>query len=297
MLVLMAFSLCGCASISTSVKYYSNGQVMQEITIKLDKNAITSAGYNYENISLGLYNSVSKNGLLQRWAEEAKNNYIAKVLDNFEDQTKIDAYNKGLLEAGVIRNGEDEFVMYFAFDKYEYFMYFNDIELDAGQTHIVDVPFGGEVTEEESFLINTYFQITPSLYESCLDIEFDGFANGTKDTIVNHVANLYESNKARDTVVPFTSSNITYNFSFTTPYRRLHSNADTVKKSGSNYVHTWTIPSDDLGKDIFFYRVTANSANWYIVAGGIAIGGVLLGTAICLITIQIKRIKAKKDVK
>lgn len=249
---------------------------MQEVDVVLDKTSIEKAGYNFNGIDSGLYNTTGS-GLLQKWVAQAKANYLNKVYEEFKDDAdKLEAYREGLLEAGVLKNGVGDYTLYFAFSGQSYFMYFNNIELREGDSHIVDVPFNGELVEDESFFIETYVQATPTLYAGCLSREFEGLSNNV-DTVQNHIRALFNANKNTSSASDYTASDVSYKFSFITPFRRLHSNASSITKENGAYKHTWNLTGDNLDKNIIFYRVGANATNWYLIAIGVAAGMIVIG--------------------
>lgn len=300
-IVFISVVACGCSSVSVDVRYV-NGAIIQTIDVVLDKEEIETAGYDYNKVLDGFYKQVllgnhyNPTGLLPSWLDEAKTNYNNKVEETFEvtaesesdtEQEKIireqnkasrTEYKTGYLGYEIARN-DTGFKVTLAFSNYKYFMFFNNIETVSSK--IIDVPFNGTVEKKTSFLFIEYVQTTTSLFDGCLNLEVQ--YGGGRQNIQTLISNIFASSVASGTTpTPFAAEDVELRFSFTTPYRRLHSNGS-VKKSDGKYIHSWIIPIDSTDQEIVFWRTQANTTMWYVVAIGASVGLVILAIGGCLI--------------
>ena len=286
----LILSLClvftGCANVTTSVNWI-NGAIVEEINIQLDKDIIIHHGYNYEAIVADLYEvkNDKPRGLLWDWLQEAKSNYVSKVYSVFagNDEKIIEYLNFGLIDSGISPTS-DGFTLYLTFSHFDYFMFFNDMELKPGETHIIDVPFNGEVTKQDDDLTSAYIQTSTTLFAGCLEKTVNGV------NIVDKIKEIFANNKKVDTTLEFDVSKVDLTYKFITPYRRLHSDGD-VSKIDNKYEHTWQIDILDSDQEIHFYRVSANSIVWYLGALGITVLFLVIGTVVAVIIERKKRRK------
>ena len=286
----LILSLClvftGCANVTTSVNWI-NGAIVEEINIQLDKDIIIHHGYNYERIVADLYEvkNDKPRGLLWDWLQEAKSNYVSKVYSVFagNDEKIIEYLNFGLIDSGISPTS-DGFTLYLTFSHFDYFMFFNDMELKPGETHIIDVPFNGEVTKQDDDLTSAYIQTSTTLFAGCLEKTVNGV------NIVDTIKGIFANNKKVDTTIEFDVSRVDLTYKFITPYRRLHSDGK-VSKIDNKYEHTWQIDILDSDQEIHFYRVSANSIVWYLGALGITVLFLVIGTVVAVIIERKKRRK------
>ncbi len=286
----LILSLClvftGCANVTTSVNWI-NGAIVEEINIQLDKDIIIHHGYNYEGIVADLYEvkNDKPRGLLWDWLQEAKSNYVSKVYSVFagNDEKIIEYLNFGLIDSGISPTS-DGFTLYLTFSHFDYFMFFNDMELKPGQTHIIDVPFNGEVTKQDDDLTSAYIQTSTTLFAGCLEKTVNGV------NIVDKIKDIFASNLYVATPIGFDVSEVDLTYKFITPYRRLHSDGK-VSKIDNKYEHTWQIDILDSDQEIHFYRVSANSIVWYLGALGITVLFLIIGTVVAVIIERKKRRK------
>ena len=286
----LILSLClvftGCANVTTSVNWI-NGAIVEEINIQLDKDIIIHHGYNYEGIVADLYEvkNDKPSGLLWDWLQEAKSNYVSKVYSVFagNDEKIIEYLNFGLIDSGISPTS-DGFTLYLTFSHFDYFMFFNNMELKPGQTHIIDVPFNGEVTKQDDDLTSAYIQTSTTLFAGCLEKTVNGV------NIVDKIKDIFASNLYVATPIEFDVSEVDLTYKFITPYRRLHSDGK-VSKIDNKYEHTWQIDILDSDQEIHFYRVSANSIVWYLGALGITVLFLVIGTVVAVIIERKKRRK------
>ena len=286
----LILSLClvftGCANVTTSVNWI-NGAIVEEINIQLDKDIIIHHGYNYEGIVADLYEvkNDKPSGLLWDWLQEAKSNYVSKVYSVFagNDEKIIEYLNFGLIDSGISPTS-DGFTLYLTFSHFDYFMFFNDMELKPGETHIIDVPFSGEVTKQDDDLTSAYIQTSTTLFAGCLEKTVNGV------NIVDKIKDIFASNLYVATPIAFDVSEVDLTYKFITPYRRLHSDGK-VSKIDNKYEHTWQIDILDSDQEIHFYRVSANSIVWYLGALGITVLFLVIGTVVAVIIERKKRRK------
>lgn len=287
-IILSSIILTGCANITTTVNWI-DGAIVEEIGIKLDKDIISHHGYNYEGIIKDLYDVKEgvAQGLLVDWLKEAKANYVAKVYEYFsgKDELIIEYLNFGLIDSGITPTS-DGFTMSLTFSHFNYFMFFNDMELKIGETHIIDVPFNGDVQKQEDDLTSAYIQTTTTLFAGCLNKTVDGV------NIVDKIKAIFADNVKVGVTTPisFDLEDVDLVYTFITPYRRLHSDGE-VQKVNNKYEHTWEIDITNTDQEIHFYRVSANSTVWYLSALCITLIFLVLGTVVAIVIDRKKRRK------
>ena len=89
----------------------------------------------------------------------------------------------------------------------------------------------------------------------------------------------------------FSEEEVDYYFSFSTPYKRLHSSGE-IDATGSGYTHTWALGS--VNSKVQVWRNYANYAPWYALAIVIS----LVGLIVCFIVVKIvNNAKKKKGMK
>ena len=100
-------------------------------------------------------------------------------------------------------------------------------------------------------------------------VQTTAFANN--GSIVNYFMNQFGS-------YGFSESDVSYTYTYGTNYRRLHSDADTIKNVNGIYMHTWDLESKD--QEITLYRIIANTTGWYIIALGTGVVTAIIITII-----------------
>lgn len=220
----------GCASIEYERIISSDGTILDAVSVKLDEEKITSAGFDLESAKSDVKNKM--------------NNYLLQIVNAF--QTRSD--NLTLIDKLAVMNNisysvleqNNYIIASIKFKNYNAFKYFYGLHLieDTGDnTKIV-----------EDFLVNKYVTTGKTIY-STADAQLI-----TNDFLA------YFDNK-------FTLDDSSLSYVFGTSSDKLYSDATNhFSLNGINF-HQWII--DDVNQEINTYTLRANPVNWYLLALGL----------------------------
>lgn len=283
--------LSGCATITNTVNYVktSNGVcIVQQIDISLNKKQIQENGYDYNKIMSEIYrDELQPTGVLYSLVKKIRTDYSTRVSETFaEHETLKNQYLSGFIET-VISKTDIGFSIYLSFSDVRYFLFFNKV---TSGDKLIDVPFGGSITTDKEFFVTSYLQTVINPFNTWWDQTIS--YKGTETDFKTAIADIFESNKLED-AKNYELSNINLIFKFISPYKRLHSNADSITKSNGKYVHSWVIDPDNIDEEVVFFRTSANTGIWYLIALGGAIIFVLIGTTLYLLAKIFKKDRKK----
>lgn len=217
----------GCASVEYQRVVSSDGTILDAVSVKLDKEKITNAGFDFDSAKNGVKNKM--------------NNYLLQIVNAF--QTRSD--NLTLIEKFAVMNNlsysvleqDDYIIAGIKFKNYNAFKYFYGLHL------VEDSDDDTKVVEE--FLVNKYITTGKTIYSS------DDAQYITNDFLA------YFDNK-------FTLDDAELSYVFGTSSDKLYSDATNhFSLSGINF-HQWII--DDVNQEINTYTLKANPINWYLLA-------------------------------
>ena len=254
--LLLCFVFTGCSSVSYTYEESLTGEVSDNIYFPITVSSFEALG-----LSQSDYETVVQNAL-NEW-----NSYT------FSERTSWVRY---INSNELLSDAEKTY-------------YLNGIAFDADTTSVNGITFS--INFISSYVRNLYY--TYDQPES--DEEDDGakieegsnafiyhvvtetqtfFASTTTDSSgqqINIVDYLY--NKANEWIsgsgVQLPRPELVFNYA--TLDSRLHSDADSVTRIGSTYVHSWTLEGTDAQKVVHFYYTEANRWPWYVLAFGISL--------------------------
>ncbi len=289
--MLVGVLLSGCVTVTNTVNYVETSGgvfIVQQVDINLDKAQIEENGYDYSKIISEIYrDELQPTGVLYSLVRKIRSDYTTRVTETFaEHETLKNQYLSGLLET-VITKTDTGFSVYLSFSDVRYFLFFNKV---TSGNKLIDVPFGGSITTDENFLITSYLQTVVNPFNLWWNetISYKGVETDFKDALTD----IFENNKSGDEK-SYEIGDINLIFNFISPYKRLHSNADSITKSNGKYVHSWNIDPNKIDEEVVFFRTSANTGVWYLIALGLAIIFVLLGTVLYLFIKILKKDRKK----
>lgn len=232
--IMLTFILCfiiflttGCASIQYERVVNTDGTILDAVSVKLDKEKITNAGFNIETVTNDVKNKMNLylNALVQSFYNRD---------DGLLDIEKIAVYNN--LTTGVsIQN--DYIIASIKFRNYNSFRYFYGL-------HLVEDTKDDETTIK-GFLFNKNLSTGKTIFSGS-DAEF----------ITNEFMS-YFNNK-------FTINDAKLSYVFGTPESKIHSDSNyEFSEDGINY-HQWIITNKNQEITTFTYQM--KPVNWYILA-------------------------------
>jgi len=167
------------------------------------------------------------------------------------------------------------FVMYFYPKAFVYDAKLNNVVISSEYKSLVDIPMGGQLTEENTAFIKKYIQTFKPFYYNGEEAKF------LEDSIT---AGGITAGQKLSTVLSektgFSEDSIKKVFSFTTPYKRVHSNGSCTHTE-DGYTHTWTL--NKTGDSCEVWRTFANQPMWYVLAGLLGIAIFALGALVIFV--------------
>lgn len=301
---LISLTMFGCAKVNFETRLTSGGAITTKVDIKLDGFSTAQNAHIYDILNcyidqldkayrtrlIELYSNVYDFEELEITTEKDKYLYILGQYPSRYLIQDTDDINQSGEKNSVITINKN-FASIYAYVLYSYPSAFDYDEekkavviVDSYQS-MVDVPFGGTFTEDESLFVTKYIQ-------SCHPLYRDGnppvFLEDVKIPNINDI-------KAGDTLTQvlsdatgYTEEEVDMVFNFSTPYRRMHSNGE-ISQTENGYTHTWKLNGVD--SKITFWRTYANSPAWYITA---VAAGLLVLVVGCIVVVIIK-IKRKRQ--
>ena len=310
---LISFTMFGCAQIKLNTTYElrqdPNGNQFNVVTAEMNINSIP-ASVTFQNVQVYVkeYFNQLNNAYLNNLVKLYSNIYDFEALGITAKQDQYEhIINNNLTKYLVIyENDEDKiefkpdtktrtikikkefisiygYIMYFYPDAFEYNAEKNAVVITENYKSMVDIPMGGSFEEEESLFITKSIQ-------SCVPFYYNGKEPAYLETKKQSILDVTAGQTLVDALgkaTGITEPELNLIFSFTTPYKRVHSNG-VVTKTDKGFTHTWNLSNVD-GK-ISVWRTKANSIAWYVVAAA-------AGVAVCVVgSVAIGIVKAKRKV-
>ena len=178
------------------------------------------------------------------------------------------------------------YLMYFCPNAFEYDEENNKVKISSDYHSLVDVPMASsdnDIEESGNIFIKQYIQdFCPFYYNN----EEPAFLYDASVPI--HVS---QGDKLADVIKDscgFTEEEVEYYFSFTTPYKRLHSSGQ-IESTSSGYTHSWVLGS--VNSKVEVWRNYANYAPWYGFVILISLIGIIVSFAVVRIVNNRKKKK------
>ena len=255
MLILLAFLLCGCASVNFVTYHSDDGSIQEYVYITLDKQALTSHGYNIASVQFEIKSNSYQQAtaLVQEYHNKLEIEYNGNKLTNNE-YTKL--YNGIKIIEQDWQDG-----------KYTIGLHFNSSTIYKKYYELLnDATFNSKPKQvKKLFYTKSYYYGTTNYGDYSIFNSIYSYYNNT----------VFASISPQETV-------LTYSYSVST--RRFHSDADKVyMDDNGNYIHTWKVDLNNPARPICFYTITANRSVWILTAVGISIVACLVLCAIATV--------------
>ena len=311
-LCLFVFLMClasfGCSNISLNTKITSSGIIQTKLNIQIKNSGNASEATVYSIVAeyfkqlenqyivnlVDLYSNVYDFDAMGEsegkiYSDIEKFDYIyAQNINKFlisksADDCKHDPVNKTIIITKQFRSIY-AYLMYFYPSAFKYNEEINNVVISDEYRSMIDVPMGGKFEEYENLFITKYIQTaTPFYYNGEEPYFFSGTTSGitARQTLVSVLVDR----------TGLSEEQVKLMFSFSTPYKRVHSDGTTTLTS-SGYTHTWTL--SNLGENIKLWRNYANYVPWYVLAGALGVLIFVIGAIVIVIINKIKKAKGMR---
>jgi len=237
----------GCANADYVISFYNDGRISERFSVELNVNAITLAGYNYDEVKneiLSYFNTVRislinsflsyNNDLLPTERSLILNNIQAPNVENNIISINFMYDNMG--------------TKYTGYQIYKLFYGVNDEDDDESNV----------VVEDNLFFLKTTTKTT-SIYGGME-------TSNLRTTLLEYFANYENAN------LIFTDDDVNFTYSYAHNSSKIYSNADKVYTTYSGLkVHEWEISSENYSEEIEFYQYQIISTWWYVLALAITV--------------------------
>jgi len=320
-LVLILICICsfGCSKVNLSVKISSGGVVTQRCEIDLkdlpsNYNNVTNIkaiikelarkyyqnqlSIAYENKLVGLYNNIyttddykykydETDEIIEKTNHEKFSYIISKNIEKYDYETTFIEDNNKIFVEWKFTNIY-AYLLYFYPDLIKYDFDSEKIIVDKTHHLLVDVPLNGELETNENLFVETYLQ-------TCHPFYYNGKEPYLLDDCQIQGEDFFKGQTLREVVYLLSGASeeeVEYNFSFSTSYRRLHSNGE-LSVTEDGYTHTWRFTSLDDSQAIV-WRKYVKPAFWYVAS---LVLGLVVVCGGFLIVVIIKKLKKKRGMK
>lgn len=317
---LVSLTMFGCAQVKFDTRLASNGAIISNINIDLnegylyqsrvslvlqeyfkqlnaayDENLVTlfSNIYDFDALDTSddksMFNSVEKKA--NYICEKNQQYIISKDLIADDDYKEFDFDSqKHTIKFQKTFISIYAYVMYFYPSAFEYNAEKNAVVISSSYKSMIDIPMAGEFKEDESLYINKYIQACVPFYYNGEEPKFLKDGSGTyRDAVAGKTLAQTLSEETG-----MTEEQVKLVFSFTTPYKRLHSNGS-FSETDKGYTHTFTL--NNMHSTVTFWRTYANYPAWYITAAIIGFLVLIVGFIIVKTILNIKKKKGLKALK
>lgn len=304
-LIICSLFFLGCSKVKLSTTLTSNGAISTSIEVKLEnvssnrttiyqifKEYYTQLDRAYEDNLLYYFSQVYDSEAFNSFDRKTKlefilNNNIYYLVGNTEDYSRKDLDNYSYFYLKKDFASIYAYLMYFCPSAFSYDIEENRIHISNSYHSLVDVPMpgDGEIEESGNIFIKKYIQDFCPFYYNNNEPEF---------LYSSTFLDIEQGEKLKDVIINkcgFSKEEVEYYFSFTTPYKRLHSFGQTEITS-SGYTHTWSLGS--INSKIEVWRNYASYAPWYAFVIVVGVFGLVFAFLILKI---IKNVKRKKGLK
>lgn len=228
LVVIVIFST-GCASIQYQRIINEDGKIIDAVSVKLDTEKISSAGYNIEKVTEDVKNR------MQNYLNQVINAFLNRE-DGLLEIEKYSVYNNVF---AVVTKQEDYIIASIEFKNYNTFKYFYGLHLNEDLE-----------SEDEENLVKTF------LFNKNVSSGKTIFSGQDAEVITSDFMSYFNND--------FTLDDCNLSYVFGTPENKIHSNATyTFTEGGINY-HQWILTSKD--DEISTYTYQMKPVNWYILA-------------------------------
>lgn len=250
----------GCSSVSYGIVQYADGQILQSISINLDKTELEEKGYDVTEKQIQIKD------ILEDLFTNLKNDFILRMASN---QTICEQVLSGVKKASQVDQDSHTIVLQLLFNNITNYKYFYNIQASTDNENIVtEYPFYNVITTK------------------------------THTQFYNYKANPYYQDAEQKVIAlfkegDFTIQDVNFNYCYGLPVESKYtSNADYVVTQNGTDIHIWKLKSDELNKEIEFYRLQVKPLLWYVLA--VALTLILL--VILVIIVIVKKFTNKNKV-
>lgn len=240
LMCICVLSLCGCANVSYTDYIFSDGSIAQQIVVTLDENKLTSSGLTMSDVQNDICNYA------HAFYNEKLNQFKSAVDD---PSIKLFVLTNHTFNATYSKNVVNIYIKFNNINCYYYFYKHQLPDENDSSGVVTDNGF----YEKDSTTSQTVFY----------DLNNNSVATAWLTYFSSKMPNV-------------SFANCTYNYTYSTPYEKIHSDADAVYYDDyGNVSHTWSFKSTDLtgenattGGKITLYTIGIKSPLWYFVAVG-----------------------------
>lgn len=257
--------LCSCASIEYQRVTDDNGQIMDKLTIELDRNDIL------KKMSITKYDKLKKD--IEKDVTSYVNGIVLRCANLKREYTNMDFENgvRAVASEWVTMDRDvDEIFVQVNYANTNYYKLVNGITDDGGSA------------DNDNEIVSNWFvskYIMKANNTFCNLEELEGNRN-----FYEYYTNTYNE---------FSLDDLSLVQIYGTTDSRLKSNADYVEKiDGINY-HLWEINTKDGAYktcELSYYYLTAVGTGWYLLALGMAVVLAIVLIVVCIV----KKVKAKR---
>ena len=237
----------GCAKADYVVSFYNDGRISERFSVELNVNAITLAGYDYNDVKTEIlsYFNTLRISLI--------NNFLSYENDLLPTERSLILNN---IQAPNTENNVISIT----------FMYDNMGNKYTGY-EIYKLFYGANDDDEEEDNVvvedNTFFlkkvTTTTTIYGGME-------TSNLRTTLLDYFANYENAN------LIFTDEDVDFTYSYAHNSTKIYSNADKIYNTYSGLkVHEWKISSENYSEEIEFYQYQIISTWWYVLALAITV--------------------------
>lgn len=310
---LISLTMFGCAEVNYKTKLYSGGEIISSIEITFDQSLIQQkASPILKEYFKQLDNAYYRN--LRTLYSQVYDFTSLEILDPIEQNKYILEHNTKFTISEDINSSDDyvefdnsdpnhkkikiqktfisiyAYVMYFYPSAYVYDEATNTVKISNEYKSLIDIPFGGSFEEEEKLFVSKAIQTCVPFYYNGEEAKFleDGSGNSEK---IKAGYTLQKVLTDELTQWGLNDEQVKLIFSFSTPYKRVHSNGQ-FSETDDGYTHTWTLAS--MSSEVKFWRTYANQVAWYVIGASAGVVVLIVGAVVIL---AIKNKKKRQGLK
>ena len=248
----------GCAEVKYSVLMRTDGSIVQGFQINLDKSAIESAGYNYDDAKQHIENQLAS----------VRSRQILRIASFKNSIINPDAIS---IECYVQELSNQSLYICIEFDSARTFNAYNRFTSGTTEEPAED----DEILEEHFFYVKhitrsttAYADLANNPFAQDMLEYFDGSTEGT---------------------TAFTLDDCTYEFYYGMPSSKIYSNADKVFYQDGIKIHCWQFSASQTDNEIEIYTIEVKPVSWYLLALALTLVLVLVLLVVILIQKKFKK--------
>ena len=238
-MVMFVTLLTGCGSVDYQLVINGNGTITERLYLPVNEQFFLSSGATSTQ-----FINIRKE--IMEFCKTECDSQLLTYFQNVDEDNEVenkDAYKNGV---GIKYYYNSEyFVIEYNFISSEIRNYFYNIDEEKNKDN---------TKQENGFLINKTIITTKTKFAT---------TSGGELLVKYYTDEFYNIILKNAPLVYSKIPEAQYTYSYVTPQKQLHSDAQSVEYQDGFYIHTWNISGDDLDKTINFYTISANTPVWY----------------------------------